>query len=209
MVLGVSNLNLWLLALLLTGRGRGRAGARRARRRGRARAILLLFTLFVKDALDLPLLGLVDATILTLEGLAERDRLFKLAATTRVVVAVARTSIKYDPILEVPVENNIDSKLLNRGNEDEVLIAIAILLKLHIVGEEGVDEALVLVLKAAQELLPLLKTLLAVGHGAINLSKDTVNVFRSDRTTSTVFTVLSFANALSHFMRPGKKFFYF
>jgi hypothetical protein len=124
-------------------------------------------------------------------------------------VTVASTRVEHDPILEVPVENNVNGKLLNRGDEDEVLIAIAILLKLHIVGEEGVDEALVLVLKTAQELLPLLKTLLAVGYYAINLSKDTVDVFRGDRATSTVFTVLSLTNALSHFMRPVKNFFTF
>ena len=157
----------------------------------------------------MPLLGFIDATIFTLDRLTDGNRLFKLTATASVVMTIASSRVEHNPILKVPVKNYINSKLLNRGNEDEILIVVAILLKLHIVGEERIDEALVLVLKTAQNLLPLFKTLLAVSHHAINLSKDTVDVFRGDRATSTVFTVLSFTNALSHFMRSDEFFFCF
>lgn len=113
-------------------------------------------------------------------------------------MTITRTRVQDNPILEIPIENEIYGILLHCGNEEEVLVTEAVFLKAEDIGEIGVDKAFILIPQTTEDLLPLLETLLTIGDNSVGLEKNTVYILSSNRTTRTVFAVFALTDTLTH-----------
>lgn len=163
--------------------------------------------MFISYAINLSLLGFVAGLIRFTQIFPHSYRPLDTAATSLVIMSVAATGVKDDPIIQIPIQNKIDGEPLDSRDDNQVFVTKTILLELEEIRIVRVDETLVFLSDTAESPLSFLEISFAISNYSINFKQNTVNVFSIDWTAGTVLAIALFTDTLTHFIFKQNFFF--